>query len=428
MTGEPSTGVGIYDDFPGYRLPADSELETALRSALVVVDANVLLNLYRYNESTRDDLLRVLRALGDRLWVPNQVLREFWRNRLSVLASRGAGTDQALAALSKQQRATSDAIHQWAKTVAIDAADRESLLDKVAALHASLESEIRAHAPGPPAVVDAAGAEAVLAQLETLLAGKAGAASPQADWEAAVKEGSERIERQQPPGYLDADKADFGLPEGAAGDYLVWHQTMEEAARRDLDVLLVTGDEKEDWWWRHRSEFLGPRVELVAEFKSRCGRQLYMMRPIDLLGRASALDVVVRKESVDDVERVSRESQPRSGWTEAGVSALLERLETEGWSQADVIRAAASLGGTIDREAVYEICGYEDDRMLRGFTLPTVRMTRDLQQDGIVADDVEPVLTTIYRGGVKAAAFRIPAEMVAILSADRTPGSDDGTG
>jgi len=428
MTEQSSAGVGIYDDFPGYRLPADSELEAALRTALVVVDANVLLNLYRYNESTRDDLLGVLRRLGDRLWVPNQVLREFWRNRLRVLANRGAGTQQALAALSKQQRATSDTIQQWAKTVAIETADRDSLLDKVAALHASLEGEIRIHAPGASAAVGTLGEEPVLAQIEALLAGKVGTAPPQADWEAAVNAGNERVEHHQPPGYLDADKADSGLPEGAAGDYLVWHQTMQEAEKRHLNVLVVTGDEKEDWWWRHRSEFLGPRIELVAELKARCGRQLYMLRPIDLLRRASTLDVVVRKESVDDVERVSRETQqPRPVWSEAGVIALLERLETEGWSQAGVIRAAASLGGTIDRESVYEICGYEDDRMLRGFTSPTVRITRDLQRDGVVADDVEPVLTTIYRGGVKAAAFRIPTEMVAILATDRTPGAEEGT-
>ena len=218
---------------------------------------------------------------------------------------------------------------------------------------------------------------------------------------------------------LVAGLADSDLPEGAAGDYLVWYQAIEEAARRDLDLVLVTGDEKEDWWWRHRSEFLGPRVELVAEFKARCGRQLYMMRPIDLLRRSSALDVMVSKESVDDVERVSRESQRLSQWPEAGVAALLERLQTEGRDQAEVIRVAALHGGTIDREEVYEICGYEDDRMLRGFTLPTSRITRDLQQEGIVAEGVEPVLTTIYRGGVKAAAFRIPAEMAAILTKDQ---------
>jgi hypothetical protein len=53
-----------------------------------------------------------------------------------------------------------------------------------------------------------------------------GAAPAQADWEADVKEGNDRAARQFPPGYLDADKSDSELPEGAAGDYLVWHQTV----------------------------------------------------------------------------------------------------------------------------------------------------------------------------------------------------------
>jgi hypothetical protein len=419
MGDERHASVGIYDEFPGYRLPSDEELDEALRSALVAIDANVLLNLYRYNESTRDDLLGVLRRLGDRLWVPYQVLREFWRNRLGVIASRGAGTDQALAALGRQHRAVEDTIKQWAKTVAVEAAYEDQLLAKVNELYSELEQGIRAHAPAAQKVMVGSGSEPVLRQLQVLLEGKAGRKPSEADWQAAVKEGNERAMRQEPPGYLDAEKASSDLPEGAAGDYLVWHEATEEAARRNLHLLIVTGDEKEDWWWRHRSEFLGPRVELVAELKARCGQQLYMMRPIDLLKRSSALQVTVRKESVDDVERVSRESPQRSLWSAAGVAALLERLETEGRDQAEVIRVAALHSGTIDREEVYEICGFQDDRMLRGFTLPTARITRDLQQEGIVAEGVEPVLTTIYRGGVKAAGFRIPAEMATVLTEDQ---------
>jgi len=410
--------AGIYDEFPGYRLPPDEELNEALRVALVVIDANVLLNLYRYNESTRDDLLGVLQKVGDRLWVPHQVMTEFWRNRVGVLASRGSATVQVLDALGKQQRASADAIRQWAKSVAAEAAFQGHLLDKIEALYAEIEGGISAQAPASSQGVGGMLADPVVDELQDLLEGKVGRKPAAAEWEAAVKEGNERAQRHEPPGYLDAEKADSDLPEGAAGDYLVWLQATDEGTRRDLDVLLVTGDEKEDWWWRYRSEFLGPRIELVAEYKARGGHQLYMMRPIDLLKRSSALQVSVRQESVEDVERVSRESQ-RSVWSAVGVAALLDRLETEGREQADVIRAAADRGGTINREDVYAVCGYEDDRMLRGFTLPTARITRELQQDGIVADGVDPVLTTVYRGGVKAAAFRIPAEMAAILAADQ---------
>ncbi len=261
--------AGIYDDFPGFRLPADQELDEALRAALVVIDANVLLNLYRYNESTRDDLLELLQKIGDRLWLPHQVMKEFWRNRVSVLASRGSATVQTLDALGKQQRASSEAIRQWAKSVAADAAFQNQLLSKMEALYTEIEDGIRVHAPVSSQGVGGVLSDPVLVELQRLLAGKVGRTPTADEWSAAVKEGHERASRQEPPGYLDADKADSALPEGAAGDYLVWNQATYEGMRRDLDMLLITGDEKEDWWWRYRSEFLGPRTELVAEYKAR---------------------------------------------------------------------------------------------------------------------------------------------------------------
>ena len=89
-----------------------------------------------------------------------------------------------------------------------------------------------------------------------------------------------------------------------------------------------------------------------------------------------------------------------------------------------VIRVAAAKGGRIDREDVYELCGYDDDRMLRGFTRPAARITRDLQAEGLVSHGVEPALTSIYIG-VKAAAFRIPVEMVTILEDGGEPAAED---
>ena len=59
----------------------------------------------------------------------------------------------------------------------------------------------------------------------------------------------------------------------------------------------------------------------------------------------------------------------------------------------------------------------------RGAAKPPVkspaRITRELQERGVVAEGVEPALTPIYHG-VKAAAFRIPREMVAILSEENS--------
>ncbi|MCC8243613.1 PIN-like domain-containing protein [Saccharothrix luteola] len=421
MVEQPDGNSGIYDAFPGYRRPSEEELAEALRSALVVVDANVLLNLYRYNEATRDDLLGLLRGVGDRLWVPHQVMREFWRNRLTVLAGRAAATDQVLTALGKQQRAADDALHQWAKTTALADAVRDDLVRKVDALHRELVAAIRSHTPPSPDSPGLPGREPVLDQLEALLRGKVGAQPDHSQWKALVQEGKRRAGAKEPPGYLDAGKDDSSLPEGAAGDYLVWAQAVQEAARRDADLLLVTGDEKEDWWWRYRSDFLGPRVELVEEFAAASGKQLYMMRPVDLLRRAAAIEVEVRSESVSDVARVS-ESQEGATWTPAGVAELLRQLDFEERPHADLIREAARLDGFIPNNAIYG-SGTVDDEAAHRLTGPVERITRMLQGRGVVARGVRPVLTPVSNGR-ELIGFDIPDEFVAALA--EVPADLDG--
>jgi hypothetical protein len=73
---------GLYDeDFVGYKIASPTELDAALREAVVAVDASVLLDLYRFRPQTSRDLIETLKSSGDRLVVPHQALREFWRRR-----------------------------------------------------------------------------------------------------------------------------------------------------------------------------------------------------------------------------------------------------------------------------------------------------------------------------------------------------------
>ena len=71
-----------------------------------------------------------------------------------------------------------------------------------------------------------------------------------------------------------------------------------------------------------------------------------------------------------------------------------------------MIREAAALGGTMDRQTVYDLCGYDDERMLRGFTRPTARVTAELQRAGIAADSVAPALSADLPG--RRAGRRLP--------------------
>ena len=60
------------------------EIKEVWKNALVVFDTNILLNLYRYNKDTCNDLLKYMKTFENRLWMPFQVGWEYHNNRVHV--------------------------------------------------------------------------------------------------------------------------------------------------------------------------------------------------------------------------------------------------------------------------------------------------------------------------------------------------------
>jgi hypothetical protein len=105
----------------------------------------------------------------------------------------------------------------------------------------------------------------------------------------------------------------------------------------------------------------------------------------------------------------------REEWTIEGLTELLRRLQQERPLQADVIRTAAQKRGRITRRQVYRLGGYDSNRSLRGFTRPSNRITRQLQQEGIVARGVDFPLRAVFGQGGQATHFVVPPELVRLL-------------
>jgi predicted nucleic acid-binding protein len=112
------TSRGLFDGFESYRTPTEADYRSLLTRDLIVPDTNVFLNLYRYNEQTRNDFLSVLNALGDRLWVPRQVIVEFWRNRDKVLQDP-RDTEKTIRELAEQRDRTIETVRAWANRVGL---------------------------------------------------------------------------------------------------------------------------------------------------------------------------------------------------------------------------------------------------------------------------------------------------------------------
>jgi predicted nucleic acid-binding protein len=76
------------DMFPGFFQLSDDEIADVFKKGIFVLDTNVLLNFYRYSPQTSTDFLSLFHQLGDRLWVPNRVMEEFYRNRKRVIQAQ----------------------------------------------------------------------------------------------------------------------------------------------------------------------------------------------------------------------------------------------------------------------------------------------------------------------------------------------------
>jgi hypothetical protein len=410
--------AGLFDGFEGYRIPTEADKRLALTTALVAVDANVLLNLYHYNKRTTDDLLTIFARLGDRLMVPHQAMREFHRNRIKAIGNPAQATQNVLGLLEKSRNGARNALDTWSKQIALDGGDLTRLHEDIDHLFEELCATVEQATPDRVHAATPSTEDGILVRLGEIVRGKVLLRPEPATWDELIAEGKRRIDDLVPPGYMDAEKSDQ-YPEGGAGDYLVYAQSCHAASGRQMDLVIVTSDLKEDWWWRREGDMIGPRQEMTKEFFDRTGHHLFLMQPSDLLDLAGSLDVEVNPESAEDAgaRRYEIDDLEVGSWNSEAVDLLLQRLRSEGRNDlVEIITEAARQGGTISRDEIYAFGHYQGDRMLRGFTRPTARITADLQKAKVLPPYVTPMLTSLYRDAGPLSGVRIPVEVVELIN------------
>ncbi|MFJ9631652.1 PIN-like domain-containing protein [Streptomyces sp. NPDC101175] len=299
---------GIFDGFSGYITPTVDDWKSVVSDGLIVVDTNVLLNLYRYNHGARSSLLATLGAFGNRLWVPHQVMNEFWRNRDSALEDPERQLQQSITALKADLDKSFSDLRQWVNRVSLDRKSAQRLESVLSIALDDVITEMEAVVGNGDGMDRDTSKDEVVLALARILKGKVGRALTSDNYSAALIEGKRRIDEQIPPGYKDKKKQSQG-DDSEVGDYLVWAQLIHEAKRRERSVLLVTGDAKEDWWRTRNGISLGPRNELTEELLREAGVRLYMLKPDRLLTYArDFLRVTVSDDSVQNVEIVDAQS------------------------------------------------------------------------------------------------------------------------
>jgi hypothetical protein len=292
------------------------------KTALFVFDTNVLLNLYRYQERTREELFSTLEKLGDRVWIPHHVALEFQRNRLSVIAEQGRRFSDIAKVVESTRSELTNGINKLQLTKRHALIDPEPLISGFKELTDSFLTKLEELRKSQQVLT---GPDPIKDRLENLFDTKVGPVySSQEDVDKKQKEAELRYKNNIPPGYKDDGKDKNGPDEFSYngiiykrkyGDYFVWSQLLEHAANAGIEKLIfVSDDAKEDWWYQIDMEgpkTIGPRPELVEEAK-RIGKidSFLMYRPEGFLKFASeVLAADISEETLTEVHDVSVENK-----------------------------------------------------------------------------------------------------------------------
>lgn len=172
-------------EFDGWLRDKPLALKQFLERGLVVLDTNVLLDLYEVGSQARNEVLGTLQSIKNRLWIPNQVALEFSHRRRQVVLDRMSSykrvkTDVSTAAASaadvieaavdrvRTLRERSRTSRFWDLTAA--QLDRESIEARLSGIMDSALAELQAlDAEQDLNVKDMQDGDPILAEIDNLL-------------------------------------------------------------------------------------------------------------------------------------------------------------------------------------------------------------------------------------------------------------------
>jgi hypothetical protein len=255
------------DKFGGWYPKTAAEVAALWDTAIFVPDANVLLHCLRHPAAVREELLRLFDVLKSSLWIPYQVGLEFHRNRLDV----ELGAQDAYELVIKDQEAVlekaRERLRQLRAHPTIDVAKELAALNMFSA-------DFRTRMVAAQAAHPAEEIAGAVVRLTELLDGSVGEKWKAEQFAALKKEGEDRYAKKIPPGYMDAKKDSGEFDK--FGDLIIWKEMIAKAKADKRPIIFISDDAKEDWWWIHKGRKLGPRPELIEEFKAESSQDFHI--------------------------------------------------------------------------------------------------------------------------------------------------------
>jgi len=397
------------EKFKEYYPLEQHDFDKLWKKATIVVDTNVLLDLYRFPASAREDFLSTINNFNQRLWIPYHVALEFQRRRLTVISAERKATEKALDSARQQiseLKAKVDSLQIDKHNIGIEA---QPLIENLENANSKIIEAISAVHKAQP---DIAASDPIRARLDEMFRGKVGPGpKDQEHLNQLLKDADWRYSEKIPPGFADIEKERAQSEpsfvhnhikyEKKYGDLIIWKQIINHAKESKIkEIIFVTQDSKDDWWWREYGKTMGPHPELVREiFRETEVVQFWMYSSAQFLDNAGKhTNLKISDQSVNEIKQVSLSPLPASSsFEEADKLPLNEtrgfsrRVLGAGFEYEDIEYAIRSwlersLGDRLINAAGFPSLIFNTENGLHGYEIKMVRKIERILSRGVIAE------------------------------------------
>lgn len=280
--------------FPGYYRKTEGDIKRIWEHGIIMFDTNVLLNLYRYSDSTQQTILDLIKKFSKQIYLPHQAALEYNRNRYEVIAEQEKAYNEFLEKISQIQKDLQSTSKPPFLSTKVDE-ELNVIFEKVGS---EVKESIQKYC-------DFLKIDPIYNSISELFTERITKPFSDEELKEIYKEGEERFKNKIPPGFED-EKTKEGIRK--YGDLVLWKQIIFAAKELKKDVILITDERKIDWWWKIKDgRNMGPRQELIEEIKLQANVDFHMYSSERFLSYGqSFLKEKINQQALEEIQAMKK--------------------------------------------------------------------------------------------------------------------------
>lgn len=274
-------------------------------------DANVLLNLYRYSNETRNKIFENIEYFIGKTIMPYQACYEYHKNKRSVEDSLLSSYDEIIKIIEQAANALeSGDLSKYRKHCALDI-DRD-IIKPIKSTITKVVNKIKDTKSNHSSFLNVSEIHEKISQL---FDGKISDKFSEDELKRIYTEGKSRYDKKIPPGFADYDNKKNKGENSLYGDLIIWKHLVEISKNKNSDIIFVTDDRKKDWWDIHHGQTKGALPELYREFKELTSHNILIYSVEDYMKYAPEhSEIAVPKKVITEIEELRKVDERRKNY------------------------------------------------------------------------------------------------------------------